>query len=105
MSELNKKFVCTPALIADNKANVACIGMLDQGQKCLNCIDENFKTNSSKLKIDRQNRNPDGILKPKQCQSFKPHCGEICRSLARSKQAWLRGYNVFLQLDISPNID
>lgn len=106
MSEKDR-FEGTPCLIALAKDNVGCIGFLDNGQDCLHCMDNNFKTKTEELKADKRNIiNNKGLLNPKACKQFKDQCGNgICKPLQRAKQAWMRGYNVFLQLDVAPNID
>lgn len=107
MSEANEKFNCLPILIAVRKDNVSVAGVLEQGQKCLNCIDENFKTNSTNLKKDRKNMNDNGLLKPKACKKFVSHCSikEGCSQLRNCKGFWQTGHNVFMQLDGSKALE
>lgn len=107
MSEGNEKFECTPILIGVRKDNISVVGVLEQGQKCLNCIDENFKTKSNELKKNRKNMNDNGLLKPKLCKTFNSHCSIEggCSQVRNCKGFWQSSHNVFLQLDGSKALE
>lgn len=100
----NTEFKCLPALIATRKDNVAWIGMCELGQICLNCIDQNFKTNSNALKQNKANARPEGQLKPN--MNYKPHCSEKegCTALQNCRKAWQTNHKVWLQLDASNSL-